>query len=79
MKKLPHRSINQRIEIHFSQLQNIYNIMVTKCQGDLPNIDPITKDTNLYSKGKKKTKFFEARKFFIEEFFNYIFRYESLL
>lgn len=41
---------------------------------NIPNIDPITKDVNIYSQGKKKTKSFEMRKFFIEEFFNTIMR-----
>jgi len=35
------------------------------CPDKLPEIDPITKDVNLYAKGKGKTKFFEMRKFFI--------------
>jgi hypothetical protein len=39
--------------------------MKTVCSDKLPDIDPITKDVNLYSKGKGKTKFYEMRKFFI--------------
>jgi hypothetical protein len=45
----------------------------------IPDIDPITKDVNIYAKGKRKTKAFEMRKFFIEEFFNFIFRHASIM
>jgi hypothetical protein len=49
------------------------------CPDKLPDIDPITKDVNIYAKGKRKTKSFEMRKFFIEEFFNFIFRHEVIM
>lgn len=53
--------------------------MKTLCPDRLPDIDPITKDVNLYSKGKGKTKFYEMRKFFIQEFFNFIFRHPTIM
>lgn len=45
----------------------------------MPDIDPITKDVNIYAKGKRKTKAYEMRKFFIEEFLNFIFRHEAIM
>lgn len=53
--------------------------MASVCNEKIPNIDPLTKDVNIYSKGKRKTKSFEMRKFFIEEFFNYVFRHPDIL
>lgn len=53
--------------------------MVTICPDKVPDIDPITKDVNIYAKGKRKTKSFEVRKFFIEQFFNFIFRHEIIM
>ena len=49
------------------------------CKDRLPEIDPITKDVNIYSKNKRKTKSYEMRKFFIEEFFNFIFRHPVIM
>lgn len=49
------------------------------CNDRLPEIDPITKDVNIYSKNKRKTKSYEMRKFFIEEFFNFIFRHPVIM
>lgn len=46
---------------------------------EIPDIDPITKDVNIYAKGKRKTKAYEMRKFFIEEFINFIFRHEAIM
>lgn len=77
--KRDYKCINQRVEVHFSTLQEIYKDMVMNCEEKLPNIDPLTKDVNLYSKGKRKTKSFEMRKFFIEEFFNFVFRQPNIL
>jgi hypothetical protein len=45
------------------------------CPDKVPDIDPITKDVNIYAKGKRKTKSFETRKFFIEQFLNFVFRH----
>lgn len=53
--------------------------MSSLSQEKLPNIDPVTKDVNIYSKGKRKTKLFEMRKFFIEEFFNFVFRQPDIM
>lgn len=39
--------------------------MIKICPDKVPEIDPITKDVNIYAKGKRKTKSFEMRKFFI--------------
>lgn len=53
--------------------------MVKICPDKVPEIDPITKDVNIYAKGKRKTKSFEMRKFFIQEFLNFIFRHPSIM
>ena len=71
--------LGQHLEIHFSLLEAIYKEIVEISPTDIPNINPITKDVNIYSQGKKKTMFFEMRKFFIEEFFNTIIKIEAVM
>mgnify|MGYP007068664428 CR=1 FL=1 len=65
--------------MNYSLLEELYDHMQTLCSSRIPELDPLTKDVNFYSKGTKKTKFFEVRKFLIEEFFNFALRSTSIL
>lgn len=43
-----------------------------------PEIDPLTKEINAFTEGKKNTKTYEVRAYLFQEFFNFLFRHPTI-
>jgi hypothetical protein len=70
----------QLVEVHLSKVMELYQSLCEEYpQIEFPRVDPLTKEMNVYTKGKNKTIMYEQRGFLFEEFFNFILRNPTVM